>query len=131
MSKDKVIVITGASSGIGEATARLLAQEGFRVFAGARRAPLAPLVPNLEFGVLDVTNDASVAGFIDWVLAEAGKIDVLINNAGVSLAGPVRYECFWPAADDTRRPPVQASPNSASQRLGRLTNPGCIRSKFS
>ncbi|MCR6659662.1 MAG: oxidoreductase [Asticcacaulis sp.] len=89
MSKDKVIVITGASSGIGEATARLLAQKGFRVFAGARRAPLAPLVPNLEFGVLDVTDDASVADFIDWVLAEAGRIDVLINNAGVSLVGPV------------------------------------------
>ncbi|MBP2159505.1 MULTISPECIES: oxidoreductase [Asticcacaulis] len=89
MSNDKVIVITGASSGIGEATARLLAQKGFRVFAGARRAPSAPLVPNLEFGRLDVTDEASVTAFIDWVLSEAGKIDVLINNAGVSLVGPV------------------------------------------
>ncbi|ADU15287.1 oxidoreductase [Asticcacaulis excentricus] len=89
MFNDKVIVITGASSGIGEATAHLLAQKGFRVFAGARRAPTSPPVPNLEFGVLDVTNDASVENFINWVLREAGRIDVLINNAGVSLVGPV------------------------------------------
>ena len=89
MSTDKVVVITGASSGIGEATARLLAQKGFRVFAGARRAPSTPPVPNLEFGVLDVTDEDSVNGFIDWVLSEAGRIDILINNAGVSLIGPV------------------------------------------
>jgi NAD(P)-dependent dehydrogenase (short-subunit alcohol dehydrogenase family) len=89
MSNDKVIVITGASSGIGAATAQLLAQKGFRVFAGARRMPSAPSMPNLEFGVLDVTREASVADFIDWVLSEAGRIDVLINNAGVSLVGPV------------------------------------------
>lgn len=89
MSNDRVIVITGASSGIGEATARLLAQKGYRVFAGARRVPQEPLPPNLEFGALDVTSEASVTAFIDWVLSEAGRIDVLINNAGVSLLGPV------------------------------------------
>ncbi|WP_454702873.1 oxidoreductase [Agrobacterium burrii] len=89
MAEQKVIVITGASSGIGEATARLLAQKGYRVFGGARDPNRAKSIPGVKFGAVDVTDDASVSSFIDWVLSEAGRIDVLINNAGVSLVGPV------------------------------------------
>lgn len=89
MPEQKIVVITGASSGIGEATARLLAHNGYRVFGGARDPKRAKPVSGVTFGTLDVTDDASVANFVDWVLSEAGKIDVLINNAGVSLAGPV------------------------------------------
>ncbi|MDI6838302.1 MAG: SDR family NAD(P)-dependent oxidoreductase, partial [Rhizobiaceae bacterium] len=89
MARQKVVVITGASSGIGEATARLLAQNGYRVFGGARNPSRARPISGVKFGTLDVTDDASVVGFVDWVLSEAGKIDILINNAGVSLAGPV------------------------------------------
>jgi len=85
----KAIVITGASSGIGEATARLLSQKGFRVYAGARNVDRAASTANLQYRRLDVTDDASVVGFIDWVLSDAGRIDVLINNAGASLMGPV------------------------------------------
>ncbi|MGR9263729.1 oxidoreductase [Rhizobium leguminosarum] len=89
MSDRKVVVITGASSGIGEATARLLAQNGFQVFGGARDAKRAPAIPGVRFGTVDVTDETSVANFVEWVLSEAGKIDVLVNNAGVSLVGPV------------------------------------------
>ncbi|RYC11685.1 oxidoreductase [Ciceribacter ferrooxidans] len=89
MPKQKVVVITGASSGIGEATARLLAQNGYCVFGGARNPSRARPISGVKFGTLDVTDDASVVSFVDWVLSEAGKIDILINNAGVSLAGPV------------------------------------------
>lgn len=85
----KVIVITGASSGIGDATARLLSQKGFRVYAGVRNVDRASSAPNIQYGRLDVTDDASVVSFVDWVLSDAGRIDVLINNAGVSLMGPV------------------------------------------
>jgi len=89
MSNKKVVVVTGASSGIGEAVARLLAQNGFQVFGGARNLHRAPSIPGVPFGTVDVTDDTSVTNFVGWVLSEAGKIDVLINNAGVSLVGPV------------------------------------------
>ncbi|WP_168880011.1 oxidoreductase [Rhizobium sp. P28RR-XV] len=89
MSNQKVVVITGASSGIGEAAARLLAQNGFRVFGGVRNPNRTNSIPGVHFGTVDVNDDTSVANFVEWVLSEAGKIDVLINNAGVSLIGPV------------------------------------------
>lgn len=89
MSKHNVVVITGASSGIGEATTRLLSQKGFRVYAGVRNVSRADPMLNVQYGQLDVTDDNSVTQFMNWVLSEAGRIDVLINNAGVSLVGPV------------------------------------------
>lgn len=98
MPEQRVVVITGASSGIGEATAGLLAQNGYRVFGGVRDPSRAKSISGVRFGTLDVTDDASVANFIDWVLSEAGKIDVLINNAGVSLIGPVENTAIAEAA---------------------------------
>lgn len=98
MANQKVVVITGASSGIGEATARHLAQNGYRVFGGARDPSRAKAISDVTFGALDVTDDASVANFVDLVLAEAGRIDVLINNAGVSLVGPVENTSIAEAA---------------------------------
>ena len=89
MAEQKVVVITGASSGIGQATARLLAERGYRVFGGARDPNRAEAIPGVQFVPVDVTSDTSVTAFVDYVLAEAGKIDILINNAGVSLSGPV------------------------------------------
>ncbi|MBB5666140.1 NAD(P)-dependent dehydrogenase (short-subunit alcohol dehydrogenase family) [Rhizobium leguminosarum] len=89
MSQNKVVVITGASSGIGEATARLLVQHGFQVFGGVRNPQRVNAIPGVRYGTADVTDDASVSNFVQWVLSEAGKIDILINNAGVSLVGPV------------------------------------------
>lgn len=94
----KVVVITGASSGIGAATARLLAESGFRVFGGARTPGRVQPIPGVEFGALDVTDDASVDSFIGWVLSETGKIDVLVNNAGISLLGPVEKTSIDEAA---------------------------------
>lgn len=88
MADKKVIVITGASSGIGEATASFLAQAGNIVYGGARTGGES-IVPDLNRGIVDVTDDASVHRFISSVIADAGRIDVLINNAGVSLVGPV------------------------------------------
>ena len=81
---DKVAIVTGASSGIGEATARRLQAMGYTVYAAARRVDrMAPLA---EAGIrparVDVTDDASLVGFVDQVLAESGRVDVLVNNAG-------------------------------------------------
>ena len=87
----KIVAITGASSGIGEATARLLADEGAKVVLGARRTDrLQKLVAEIraaggtaEFRPLDVTSRADMAGFVEFAKASFGQLDVLVNNAGI------------------------------------------------
>ncbi|ERI51830.1 oxidoreductase [Pseudomonas sp. EGD-AK9] len=87
----KVIVITGASSGIGEATARLLASRGATVMLGARRTDrLEQIAGEIQgaggtaaFRALDVTSREDVRDFIDFTATRFGRVDVLINNAGV------------------------------------------------
>jgi NADP-dependent 3-hydroxy acid dehydrogenase YdfG len=87
----KVIVITGASSGIGEATARLLASRGAKVMLGARRTDrLDKIAGEIQeaggaaaFRALDVTSRQDVQDFIDFTVTRFGRVDVLINNAGV------------------------------------------------
>jgi NADP-dependent 3-hydroxy acid dehydrogenase YdfG len=87
----KVVAITGASSGIGEATARLLAARGARVVLGARRtAKLEAIAADIEraggqacIRALDVTRREDVEAFIAFAEREFGRIDVVVNNAGV------------------------------------------------
>ncbi len=87
----KVAIVTGASSGIGAATARRLSTGGYRVYAGARRtermAELAAL--GIVPVSLDVTDDLSMAALVDRVMSEAGRIDLLVNNAGYGSYGAV------------------------------------------
>ena len=93
----KVILITGASSGIGEACARLLAHKGARVLLGARRSDrLEALVGEIreaggtaEFRRLDVTSRANTQAFVDFAVERFGRVDVLINNAGVMPLSPL------------------------------------------
>jgi len=82
----RVVLITGASSGIGRVTAELLAAQGYRVFGGVR-APTT--LAGVELVPLDVRDDASVKACVDEARNRAGRIDVLVNNAGVNLVGAV------------------------------------------
>jgi NAD(P)-dependent dehydrogenase (short-subunit alcohol dehydrogenase family) len=91
VSEAKVALVTGASSGIGADTARRLHQRGFVVYGVARR--LAAMQPLADEGVrvfeLDVTDDASMTAGVRRILAETGRIDVLVNNAGYGSYGSV------------------------------------------
>ena len=94
---NKVVLITGASSGIGEATARHLARKGARVVLGARRTDrLEKLVAEItaeggtaEFRALDVTQREDVEAFAAYALGRFGRIDVIVNNAGVMPLSPL------------------------------------------
>ncbi|WP_439544080.1 oxidoreductase [Hyphomicrobium sp.] len=88
MSKTKngVAIVTGASTGIGRVTAQALQNAGFRVFGTGRRAA-AERTDGVTMLTCDVTDDASVTKLVDEVLSKAGRIDLLVNNAGIGLLG--------------------------------------------
>lgn len=81
-----VALVTGASSGIGRATAAALRNAGFRVFGTSRRA-ISEQSDGVTMLTGDVTDDASVSKLVEEVLAETGRIDLLVNNAGIGLLG--------------------------------------------
>ncbi len=87
----KVIIVTGASSGIGKATALKLIKEGHIVYGVARRTEkMQDLVSaGGKTLKLDVTNDKNVSEVVKKVIKEQGRIDVLVNNAGYAIYGPV------------------------------------------
>ena len=89
------VVVTGASTGIGEATARHLAGLGFNVFAGVRKDADAERIagPRIEPLKIDVTDEASVDAAAAQVTEAAGNTGVaaLVNNAGIAVAGPLEF----------------------------------------
>ncbi len=95
--ENKVVVITGASSGLGEATARLLAKKGAKVALGARRTEkLEAIVHDIraeggqaEFIGMDITKPQEVQALIEKALSAFGQIDVLVNNAGLMSIAPL------------------------------------------
>ncbi len=95
--KGKVVAITGASSGIGEATARLLAQHGAHVVLGARRSDrLEKLASTLTeeggsaaYQTLDVVNRDEMDSFIEFAVSKFGRVDVILNNAGIMPLSPL------------------------------------------
>ena len=82
-------LVTGTSTGIGLETALYFARQGYRVFAGARKPEVVERHPNIVPIKLDVDQDESVRECVAEVLKEAGEVDVLVNNAGVGIAGAV------------------------------------------
>jgi NADP-dependent 3-hydroxy acid dehydrogenase YdfG len=90
--QDTVALVTGASSGIGEATARALAEHGARVAVAARRKDrldaLAAEIGGLAIEA-DVTDREQAVGAVERAAQELGRLDIVINNAGVMLLGPI------------------------------------------
>jgi NAD(P)-dependent dehydrogenase (short-subunit alcohol dehydrogenase family) len=87
MPEQSVVLITGASSGVGQSTARLLSQKGYKVFGTSRDPAKAQAFPHVEMLSLDVRSDDSVRACVEAVSSRGGRLDVLINNAGHELAG--------------------------------------------
>ncbi len=87
----KTVLVTGASAGIGKATAIYLAQSGYNVYGAARRTE--NMQDLIEHGIkpiaLDVTKDDSVTACVEQIFKEAGSIDVLVNNAGFGSEGAI------------------------------------------
>ena len=82
----KTAIVTGASTGIGRASAEALARAGFTVFGTSRRA-IGNGPNRVSMLTCDVTDDEAVNALVSTVLSQTGRIDVLVNNAGIGLLG--------------------------------------------
>ncbi|HPD01920.1 MAG TPA: SDR family NAD(P)-dependent oxidoreductase [Eubacteriales bacterium] len=82
----KIAIVTGASSGIGKETALLLSQNGYKVYGFNRKKAD---IPGIEFIPTDLTNTESIAASVAEVIKAEGKIDLLVNNAGMGISGSI------------------------------------------
>lgn len=135
----KVALVTGASSGIGEASVRRLLAEGFEVYAAARRVekmqPLAALGARVL--PLDVCDDASMVSAIETILANTGRLDILLNNAGYGSYGALEDV---PMSEARRQVEVNlfglarliqlVTPTMRAQRSGMILNVSSIGGKI-
>jgi NAD(P)-dependent dehydrogenase (short-subunit alcohol dehydrogenase family) len=94
-----VALVTGASSGIGEATSRALAEAGFEVVGTSRITSKLTPRPGVTFLDLDVASDASVTAVVEQVIGQFGRLDILVNNAGLGSAGAAEE---FPVAQDQK-----------------------------
>lgn len=129
MARRKVALVTGASGGIGQATARALAKAGYTVFGTSRRQAAGSALGGIRMLSLDVTSDSSVAEAMATIEAEAGGIDLLVNNAGVGLMGAAEeislaqvHELFETNVYGLMRMTNAVLPIMRRQRSGRIVN---------
>ncbi|HET9794929.1 MAG TPA: SDR family oxidoreductase [Thermoanaerobaculia bacterium] len=133
-----VFLVTGCSSGIGRATAIAAAEAGHRVFATGRRPEsIADLGRGIETLALDVTDDAAIHRAVSDVIALAGRIDVLVNNAGYGQMGTVEDIALarWRAEYDVNVFGLIAVtqavlPHMRARRTGRVINIGSIAGRI-
>ncbi|WP_224652044.1 oxidoreductase [Pectobacterium versatile] len=133
MTNKRVALVTGASSGIGEASANQLLAAGYTVYGTSRRGSQAGKHP-FPLLALDVTDDASVEAAIDELLRREGRIDILVNNAGFGVAPAAAEESSIEQAKsifDTNflgivRLTRAVVPHMRRQGCGRIINIGSI-----
>jgi len=124
-----VVLVTGVSSGIGLAVASAFAARGFEVFGTSRNPQRTQPIPGVELVQLDVTDDASVARAVWTVIQRAGRIDILINNAGIGVLGAAEESSITQAQQlfDTNffglvRLTREVLPHLRAQGSGRIIN---------
>jgi len=87
---EKIVIITGASSGIGKACAEYLAKNNYKVIGTSRKATIPPKkIDNFELIKMDVNNDESVKTAVEYIIKKYKSIDILVNNAGWGISGAV------------------------------------------
>ena len=129
MSEPSVVIVTGVSSGIGRVTAEQFAQRGCRVFGTVRNVAKTKPLSGVELVEMDVRDDASVKRAIQAIIDKTKRIDVLVNNAGVTLLGAVEETSVTEAQSlfDTNvfgilRTTRAVLPQMRAQRSGRIVN---------
>jgi NAD(P)-dependent dehydrogenase (short-subunit alcohol dehydrogenase family) len=129
MSKSSVVVVTGVSSGIGRTTAERFAKSGCQVFGTVRNIAKSKPLTAVELVEMDVRDEASVKRAIQSIIDKAKRIDVLVNNAGVTLLGSVEETSVAEAQSlfDTNvfgilRTTQAVLPHMRAQRSGRIVN---------
>lgn len=128
-----IALVTGASSGIGEATALRLAQAGYKVYGTSRRGAQFDQ-PSFEMLSLDVTSDESVEAAVNELIRREGRVDLLVNNAGFGVAPAAAEESSLDQARaifDTNffgitRMTRSVVPHMRRQRSGRIINIGSV-----
>jgi NAD(P)-dependent dehydrogenase (short-subunit alcohol dehydrogenase family) len=127
--RSPVVLVTGASSGIGHAVAKAFAAKGFEVFGTSRNPHKAQPIPGVEFVRLDVTDPESVRAAVTTVIERAGRIDVLVNNAGSGVVGAAEESSTEQAQQlfDTNyfgvvRTTNEVLPHLRAQGSGRIIN---------
>lgn len=134
MSTEQVVLVTGASSGIGRAIAERLAHNGFRVFGAARGSSEISKYPaGVETVRLDVRDAASVRSCVETIVGRAGRIDALVNNAGYALIGSIEETSIEEAKElfetnffGVLRMSAAVLPRMREQNYGRIVNIGSV-----
>lgn len=99
MPSSSVVVVTGASSGIGRVAAEMFVARGCRVFGTVRELRKASVLPGVEFVQMDVRENGSVQRGVESVIDRATRTDVLVNNAGMMMIGAVEETATAEAAE--------------------------------
>jgi NAD(P)-dependent dehydrogenase (short-subunit alcohol dehydrogenase family) len=131
--RSPVVLVTGASSGIGQAVASAFAAKGFEVFGTSRNPQRTEPIAGVELVTLDVTDAASVTAAVETVVKRAGRIDILVNNAGFGVLGAAEESSieqarevfetnFFGLAALTR----EVLPHLRAQGSGRIINVGSV-----
>ena len=129
MSNSKVVIVTGVSSGIGRAAATKFVEKGCRVFGTVRNTATAQPIPGVELIEMDIRDEASIERGVETVIAQAKRIDVIVNSAGVTLLGATEETSVAEAQTlfDTNlfgllRTTRAVLPYMREQRAGRIVN---------
>jgi NAD(P)-dependent dehydrogenase (short-subunit alcohol dehydrogenase family) len=132
-NRSPVVLVTGVSSGIGRAVADAFAAKGFEVFGTSRNPRTTEPVAGVELVQLDVTDDASVTAAVSTVVQRAGRIDIVVNNAGAGVFGAAEETSIAQAQQlfETNffglvRVTREVLPYLRAQRSGRIINVGSV-----
>lgn len=133
----KVVLVTGGSSGLGKAICSRLAAMGHTVYGTSRKAPSPEASADFTMVTMDVTDDASVKACMQGIVEREGRIDVLINNAGLGIQGPAEdisvedaQRLFDTNLFGPHRVCLEAVPQMRSQGKGLIINISSVAANF-